>query len=188
MDRVAKKARFDLITGGGGGGGGANSASAFAVHAMREKVFMRLVRSPAEAVPTASTVWTNPDFTDTIFKNDKVFGYKGLRIELSFHAVTFKCHLNITYTEKITTMKADDLVAVFKENLLGGFTQSIEEFQSWVTPESFKFRPKGETAAEYQYENFELAFFFLFYFMPNFSSCHSPFGFSTLHIFTTPSK
>lgn len=66
----------------------------------------------------------HPKFTYPLFGDDeRIFGYKGLKVNLQFNASDLRPNLSISYTKKLTSvsgMEVTDITSVMKEYLPAG--------------------------------------------------------------------
>ncbi|KAJ2724829.1 histone acetyltransferase 1 [Coemansia sp. Benny D115] len=108
---------------------------------------------------SADVIQFHPAFTYPIYgEHERVFGYKGLRINLSYAAGSLATLLEVTYTKRIDDMessmavqlRADDVDKPLRE-LLGdtGVCTSHREFAERVARDTATFRPPGRKMHEY---------------------------------------
>lgn len=67
-----------------------------------------------------------PLFTHQVFDNEKIYGYKGLRISLFSAASSMFTLFNVQWDEKLED--ADDVHRAVSERLAPGFTTDFSEF------------------------------------------------------------
>eukprot|EP00899_Mesostigma_viride_P015545 jgi/Mesvir1/23992/Mv10748-RA.2 len=72
-----------------------------------------------------------PEYTHQHFGDgETIYGYKGLRVDVYFHAVTFHAYVTIQYQEckKGGGQKAVDVLKLLKEHMPGGIIESRESY------------------------------------------------------------
>eukprot|EP00854_Cymbomonas_tetramitiformis_P004065 gene4065-5039_t len=95
-------------------------------------ITFRIVRTPEDV--QESTPGFKPEFTHQVFADETIYGYRGLKIDVYLHAVTFHAYINITFTDKARASlmgsgkKPDDLEALLKEAFPAGFQLNKQEF------------------------------------------------------------
>jgi len=107
----------------------ADSCSAVIFRLVRDETHVREQRSTTDAF--------GPSFTHQVFgENERIYGYRGLKIDIYMHCVTFHVLVEISYTEKVKSgildrhshRQADDIEAKLKDVFTAGFTTDREEF------------------------------------------------------------
>jgi len=97
----------------------------------------------------------SPEFTHQIFgENERIFGYKNLRIDLFCLSSSLNFYLNIQFDEKINPkkfqqFKADDLTETLKQWIPSETTTNLDKFLSKLKDEK-NFRPFGEEIFRYE--------------------------------------
>ncbi|KAI0127537.1 acyl-CoA N-acyltransferase [Xylariales sp. AK1849] len=90
----------------------------------------------------------NPQFTYAIFgEEEHIFGYKGLKINLSYNATDMRPHLSVSSIRKFKTVsgvEAFDVVGTMKEFLPGVAFQKKEDFQLAISQATMDWTPPGE--------------------------------------------
>lgn len=94
----------------------------------------------------------NPTFTYPIFgEEERIFGYKGLEIQLRFASGSLRQYLDISHDEKLASRDtpADDI----EQKLFGfipvDYTKSEETFAETVDRDAAEFKPYGDKIASY---------------------------------------
>lgn len=65
----------------------------------------------------------NPKFTYAVFENEQIFGYKGLKVNLTYNATDMRPNLSVSCIKKFKTVgeaEAVDIPEILKEFLPGG--------------------------------------------------------------------
>lgn len=68
----------------------------------------------------------HPPFTHQLFNDEKIYGYKGLRINIYSASMSMFTLFNVQYDEKLED--ADDIVGPVAERIAPGFTTDLSEF------------------------------------------------------------
>ncbi|KAI1423258.1 histone acetyltransferase type B catalytic subunit [Xylaria sp. FL1777] len=110
-----------------------------------EALAISLVRPSASSIDKVSSF--NPKFTYPIFGEDeRIFGYKGLKIRLQYDARNLRPHLSISSSKRFNSVgevEAVDLRAVMKEFLPGVAFQTRSEYEKAVTDVQESWTPPG---------------------------------------------
>ncbi|WVQ74492.1 histone acetyltransferase type B catalytic subunit [Cryptococcus sp. DSM 104548] len=123
-----------------------------------EVLNLQLVRAPADAellgYEEAQAVEPfNPSFTYPIFGDtEKIFGYKGLDIQLQFTSGSLKQYLNVVYDEKLasTTTPPDEIEPTLYKFIPPDYTKSDIQFETTVKQDAESFEPMGEKLGSYK--------------------------------------
>ncbi|WVR03957.1 histone acetyltransferase type B catalytic subunit [Kwoniella sp. DSM 27419] len=94
----------------------------------------------------------NPSFTYPIFgEHEKLFGYKGLDIQLKFASGSLRQFLSVNFDEKIksTATPADEIEGTLFKFIPADYTKSDYEFQKIVEKDAEGFKPLGEKVGSY---------------------------------------
>ncbi|KAI0177287.1 histone acetyltransferase type B catalytic subunit [Pestalotiopsis sp. NC0098] len=90
----------------------------------------------------------NPAFTYAIFgEEERIFGYKGLKINLSFNASDMRPNLSVASTKKFQTLgeaEAFDIVGTLKEYLPGVAFQNKKDFEAAANAVPAGWTPPGK--------------------------------------------
>ncbi|ORX72605.1 histone acetyltransferase type B catalytic subunit [Linderina pennispora] len=128
-----------------------------------------------EGADGADAIEFHPIFTYPIYgEQERIFGYKGLRISLYYAAGSLATYFSVDYTKRIdgletslpVQLKSDDVDTpmrkVLSENSLVG---SREEFAERVVKDTKEFKPHGKKVHEYEFREYHrrLQTFLLFY-------------------------
>ncbi|KAJ2156861.1 histone acetyltransferase 1 [Coemansia sp. RSA 552] len=107
----------------------------------------------------ADVIEFHPEFTYPIYgEHERVFGYKGLRLQLSYAAGSLATYFSWSYAKRIDDMetslavalKADDVEGPMRAVLAdGAVSGSAEEFAQRVARDTREFRPAGRKVHEY---------------------------------------
>ncbi|KAJ2397266.1 histone acetyltransferase 1 [Coemansia sp. RSA 2559] len=111
----------------------------------------------------ADVIQFHPMFTYQMYgQQERVFGYKGLRINLHYAAGSLATLLDIAYTKRIDQMetslpvvlKADDIETPMRNQLsANALCSSKQEFASRVAADTREFRPHGKKCHEYVHQD-----------------------------------
>jgi histone acetyltransferase 1 len=95
-----------------------------------EAVTISLVTPSESGLKTVESF--NPKFTYAIFgEEERIFGYKGLKANLTYHAADLRPHLSVSSTRKfppVGEVEAFDVVGTLKEYLPGGLSHLPHSF------------------------------------------------------------
>ncbi|KAH8090348.1 histone acetyltransferase type B catalytic subunit [Filobasidium floriforme] len=92
----------------------------------------------------------NPAFTYPIFgEKEKIYGYKGLQVEVNMVSGSLKQYLNVTYDEKLES-QADDIEGTLFKFIPSDYTKSAEIFADTVAKDAESFVPPGTQIASYR--------------------------------------
>ncbi|WRT65548.1 histone acetyltransferase type B catalytic subunit [Kwoniella shivajii] len=94
----------------------------------------------------------NPNFTYPIFgEHEKIFGYKGLDIQLKFASGSLRQYLSINYDSRLnsTATPADELEGTLYKFIPSDYTKSDLDFQKIVETDAENFKPLGERVGSY---------------------------------------
>ncbi|WWC60146.1 histone acetyltransferase type B catalytic subunit [Kwoniella dejecticola CBS 10117] len=94
----------------------------------------------------------NPSFTYPIFgEHEKIFGYKGLDIQLKFASGSLRQYLSINYDAKITSTAtpADEIEGQLYKFIPPDYTKSELDFKRIVERDAETFKPLGEKIGSY---------------------------------------
>ncbi|KAH8653674.1 acyl-CoA N-acyltransferase [Xylariales sp. PMI_506] len=89
----------------------------------------------------------NPKFTYALFEEERIFGYKGLKVNLSYHASDMRPHLSVSSIRKFPTVgdvEAVDVVETMKEFLPGVAFQKKGDFELAINQTAKDWTPPGE--------------------------------------------
>lgn len=123
-----------------------NEAQAFLLDS-NEAVEFKLVRHPEDLKDDDTTF--KPDMSHQIFgENERIFGYRDLKVKLYFTAGRLTAYQNVDYKEKADPenfegVEADDIPKILDEKLQIGFMTNLDTFVASLSKES-KFVPYGE--------------------------------------------
>ncbi|KAJ1786155.1 histone acetyltransferase 1, partial [Coemansia sp. RSA 2399] len=111
----------------------------------------------------ADVIQFHPVFTYQMYgQQERVFGYKGLRINLHYAAGSLATFLDVAYTKRVDQMetslpvilKADDIETPMRNQLsANALCSSKQEFASRVAVDTREFRPYGKKCHEYMYQD-----------------------------------
>ncbi|WVF66901.1 histone acetyltransferase type B catalytic subunit [Kwoniella sp. CBS 6097] len=94
----------------------------------------------------------NPAFTYPIFgEHEKIFGYKGLEIQLQFSSGSLRQYLSVSYDDKLSTIAtpADEIEGTLYKFIPADYTKSSTEFKRIVEKDAEEFKPLGEKLGSY---------------------------------------
>ncbi|WVW79985.1 hypothetical protein I302_101958 [Kwoniella bestiolae CBS 10118] len=94
----------------------------------------------------------HPTFTYPIFgEHEKIFGYKGLDIQLKFASGSLRQHLSITYDSKLNSpaTPSDEIEGTLYKFIPPDYTKSDIDFKKQVEKDSTEFKPLGEKVGFY---------------------------------------
>ncbi|WWC68781.1 histone acetyltransferase type B catalytic subunit [Kwoniella pini CBS 10737] len=94
----------------------------------------------------------NPSFTYPIFgEHEKIFGYKGLDIQLKFASGSLRQYLSINYDSKITSTAtpADEIEGTLYKFIPPDYTKSDLDFKRLVEKDAENFKPLGDKIGSY---------------------------------------
>ncbi|KAJ2744496.1 histone acetyltransferase 1 [Coemansia sp. BCRC 34301] len=113
----------------------------------------------------ADVIQFHPTFTYPIYgEHERVFGYKGLRISLSYAAGSLATYFDVHYKKRIDQMetslpvqlRADDVGTPMRSKLsVAALCATREEFARRVSRDTHSFRPLGRKVHEYARGNEE---------------------------------
>ncbi|KAI8635041.1 histone acetyltransferase type B catalytic subunit [Xylariaceae sp. FL1651] len=110
-----------------------------------EAVTISLVRPSASGIEKIASF--NPKFTYPIFGEDeRIFGYKGLKVNLQYDARNLRPHLSVTSSKKFNSVgevEAVDIREVMKEFLPGVAFQSRSEYERALRDVQDTWTPPG---------------------------------------------
>ncbi|KAK8040870.1 acyl-CoA N-acyltransferase [Apiospora phragmitis] len=89
----------------------------------------------------------NPKFTYAVFDNEQIFGYKGLKVNLTYNATDMRPNLSVSCIKKFKTLgdaEAVDIVELMKEFLPGVAFQKKNDFELAVKQTPTDWTPPGE--------------------------------------------
>ncbi|KAK8036692.1 histone acetyltransferase type b catalytic subunit [Apiospora rasikravindrae] len=89
----------------------------------------------------------NPKFTYAVFENEQIFGYKGLKVNLTYNATDMRPNLSVSCIKKFKTVgdaEAVDVVELMKEFLPGVAFQKKNDFELAVKQTPTDWTPPGE--------------------------------------------
>lgn len=97
-----------------------------------------------------------PDMAHQVFgENEKIFGYKNLKVMLYYNAGSLNVYFDIKYSNKLESekhknVKPDDVSSLITDKLpMGCYITNLDEFLSTVEKDE-KFQPLGEKISEYE--------------------------------------
>ncbi|KAF5324722.1 hypothetical protein D9611_004325 [Ephemerocybe angulata] len=92
----------------------------------------------------------HPGFTYPIFGEDeKIYGYKDLRIDLRFASGSLAQYLSVEYAEKLAASTTDDVQATLSEFIPEDYLTDEAEFLKRVDEDATSFRPSGQLIHSY---------------------------------------
>ncbi|GLB35455.1 putative catalytic component of the histone acetylase B (HAT-B) complex [Lyophyllum shimeji] len=93
----------------------------------------------------------HPTFTYPIYGDDqKVYGYKGLDIDLRFASGSLAQYLNVKYDERLpTTSTVDDVEGTLSDFIPPGYFKDEQQFLNLVEQDATRFRPSGQLIYSY---------------------------------------
>ncbi|KAJ2351957.1 histone acetyltransferase 1 [Coemansia sp. RSA 2618] len=106
----------------------------------------------------ADVIQFHPVFTYPIYgEHERIFGYKGLKLNLSYAAGSLATHFEVQYAKRIEQMettslvalKADDVDTPMRSVLAGSICSTRAEFAQSVARDTREFRPAGRKVHEY---------------------------------------
>ncbi|KAJ2499654.1 histone acetyltransferase 1 [Coemansia sp. RSA 1972] len=106
----------------------------------------------------ADVIEFHPEFTYPIYgEHERIFGYKGLSININYAAGSLATFFNIKYTKRIEQMestsavalKADDVDTPMRQILADSLCVTQSEFAQVVARDTHSFRPPGRKVHEY---------------------------------------
>ncbi|KAK7911285.1 histone acetyltransferase type B catalytic subunit [Apiospora marii] len=89
----------------------------------------------------------NPKFTYAVFENEQIFGYKGLKVNLTYNATDMRPNLSVSCIKKFKTVgeaEAVDIPEIMKEFLPGVAFQKKSDFELAVKQTPTSWTPPGE--------------------------------------------
>ncbi|KAK8066579.1 histone acetyltransferase type B catalytic subunit [Apiospora hydei] len=89
----------------------------------------------------------NPKFTYAVFENEQIFGYKGLKVNLTYNATDMRPNLSVSWLKKFKTVgdaEAVDVLELMKEFLPGVAFQKKNDFELAVQQTPTDWTPPGE--------------------------------------------
>ncbi|KAK6849472.1 hypothetical protein PG995_013305 [Apiospora arundinis] len=89
----------------------------------------------------------NPRHTYAVFDNEQIFGYKGLKVNLTYNATDMRPNLSVSCIKKFKTVgeaEAVDIVELMKEFLPGVAFQKKNDFELAVKQTPSDWTPPGE--------------------------------------------
>ncbi|KAJ2698107.1 histone acetyltransferase 1, partial [Coemansia spiralis] len=106
----------------------------------------------------ADVIQFHPAFTYPIYgEHERVFGYKGLRIKLSYAAGSLATYFEVEYAKRVEQMestvplRADDVDGPMRKVLAAeAVCRTREEFAQRVARDTCEFRPAGQKVHEYR--------------------------------------
>ena len=124
-----------------------------------EAVELNLVHSN---IPLEESVF-KPEFTYQLFGDEeKIFGYKNLKIQLYYAAGSLTNYVRISYDSKLGSTEAtktlaltcppQDIQKLLLTYLAPGYTDNIDVFMDKVKKDEDKFTPMGMKVGEYSIE------------------------------------
>ncbi|KAK7689007.1 hypothetical protein QCA50_007698 [Cerrena zonata] len=123
---------------------------------VNESFALSLVRAKADEEslsPEEAYDGFHPTFTYPIFGDEqKVYGYKGLRIEMKFASASLRQYFKVNYKERLPPSSAvDDIEAKLVEAgvLLPDHTKDEETFRKQIEDEAATFKPFGTKMNSY---------------------------------------
>ncbi|KAI1354549.1 histone acetyltransferase type B catalytic subunit [Xylaria sp. FL0043] len=125
-----------------------------------EAISISLVRPSTSSIEQVSSF--NPKFTYPIFGEDeRIFGYKGLKVRLQYDARNLRPHLSISCSKKFSSVgdvEAVDVREVMKEFLPGVAFQTRSEYEKAVRDVQDDWTPPGTLVktAEKNGETYEI--------------------------------
>ncbi|KAK8047341.1 histone acetyltransferase 1 [Apiospora saccharicola] len=89
----------------------------------------------------------NPKFTYAVFENEQIFGYKGLKVNLTYNATDMRPNLSVSCIKKFKTVgeaEAVDIPQIMKEFLPGVAFHKKIDFELAVKQTPTSWTPPGE--------------------------------------------
>ncbi|OCF58050.1 histone acetyltransferase type B catalytic subunit [Kwoniella mangroviensis CBS 10435] len=122
-----------------------------------EALSLQLVRDPEDedvlyAQEKRAIEPFHPTFTYPIFgEREKIFGYKGLDIQLQFASGSLRQFLSITYDSKLNSpaTPSDEIEGTLYKFIPPDYTKSEMDFSKLVEKDSSEFKPLGEKIGSY---------------------------------------
>ncbi|KAJ2803831.1 histone acetyltransferase 1 [Coemansia guatemalensis] len=113
----------------------------------------------------ADVVQFHPAFTYPIYgEHERVFGYKGLRINLNYAAGSLATYFEVEYAKRIDQMESSSAIPLKPDNVdepmravlsTEAMCQTREEFAQCVARDTREFRPAGRKVHEYEEQSKE---------------------------------
>ncbi|KAJ2359545.1 histone acetyltransferase 1, partial [Coemansia sp. RSA 2611] len=113
----------------------------------------------------ADVIQFHPTFTYPIYgEHERIFGYKGLRINLSYAAGSLATYFEVKYQKRVDQMetslpiqlRADDVDTPMRKVLSSAALCATQaEFAKRVARDTYEFRPLGRKVHEYTRESEE---------------------------------
>ncbi|KAJ2563169.1 histone acetyltransferase 1 [Coemansia sp. RSA 1822] len=106
----------------------------------------------------ADVIEFHPEFTYPIYgEHERIFGYKGLSININYAAGSLATYFNVHYSKRIEQMestsavalKADDVDTPMRQILADSICSTQSEFAQVVARDTHMFRPPGRKVHEY---------------------------------------
>lgn len=127
------------------------------------RIVLTIAGHPDQRQDASSTTIISPKWTYAIFgDNEKIFGYQGLTIDITFAKDTLLTLLEINFTSKISGslgIDAEDLEGTLAEFLAPDTFRSRELWESRCKDTSLFFTPPGKLEAEYSIEDVNYAIY-----------------------------
>ncbi|CAH7670896.1 acyl-CoA N-acyltransferase [Phakopsora pachyrhizi] len=97
----------------------------------------------------------HPRFVYPLFgKEETIYGYEDLDVQLAFNSSTLKNYLSINYKSKLpdsSPIKPDDIEGTFYKFIPPDYSKSIKEFEQELESETSKnFKPPGQKISSYR--------------------------------------
>ncbi|ESK94254.1 histone acetyltransferase type b catalytic subunit [Moniliophthora roreri MCA 2997] len=121
-----------------------------------ESLFLSMVRSPEDKKALADDeTYENfhPAFTYPIYGEDeKIYGYRDLKIDLRFTSGSLINYLSVTWSEKLASKAqttVDDVEGTLSEYIPEDFERNEETFNVRVEQDALEFKPMGQMIYSY---------------------------------------
>ncbi|KAG6829850.1 hypothetical protein H0H92_003293 [Tricholoma furcatifolium] len=118
-----------------------------------EALKLTLVRSAedTESLGDNESYEFHPSFTYPIYGEDeKLYGYKGLEIDLRFASGSLTQYLNVKYSQKLgSTSTVDDVESTLGGFIPPGYFKDEQKFLALVEEDALNFRPPGRAISSY---------------------------------------
>ncbi|PIA17203.1 acyl-CoA N-acyltransferase [Coemansia reversa NRRL 1564] len=131
-----------------------------ALNSDMEQEVEELNDSGMEEEDGADVVQFHPAFTYPIYgEHERVFGYKGLKINLNYAAGSLATYFEVEYAKRIDQMESSSVISLKPDNVdepmravlaTEAVCQTREEFAQCVAHDTREFRPIGRKVHEYK--------------------------------------
>ncbi|KAI1289179.1 Histone acetyltransferase type B catalytic subunit [Halotydeus destructor] len=117
-------------------------------------IFLKLIRSQKDIEDDLKCNTFHPEFTHQFFgENEKIFGYRGLKIRLYYSSSNLTRFISMNYDEKISPklsegVSPDDVLEIMTDKMEGDYQTSMDKFSAAIEESSFK--PFGQLLNQFK--------------------------------------